>query len=913
MIVKFISYMWRSICMSAAVAVLAACGGGGGSDSGGGFVPAPEPEGATIDVALTDASGSSITEITPLNTGLFQVAVTTPGGEPLAQEVVSGDVTLGRLLPESGTALTNDDGVATFFVQPDGISGAGTMTATVTYNGVDTSQSLNYSVSTQLPFTLNAEFADESGDLITRAVTGNRITLLVSLTDDRSGTSIKNQIVAAEIGDLGRISPASGTTVTDQGGEARFTIDVGNTPGVYSITVSVSVPGGNLTQSADIVIDQAVHQLGHFDVEGNFIEGVIGIVPDGRLSPGGTAILSFAVVDEDLNPVSTGDTLSVSSPCLFNNQALLAPTSPISIAAEASVDYTLQGCTGEDLITARLGSSGAEASGVIDIAPAVAARIVFDRADPELIALRGTGSASDIAEFSNVSFSVTDADGKAVANARVNFELVQTVGGLALECEGSSFCLYDSAEAESQGRSSRDTTQSSVDGKAVTRVLAGTVASPVQVMAYVDLNNNAQRDLDEPTTTSKTLVVSTGLPDQNSVSLSASVLNVDSAYDIDGKTTRVSVRMADKFNNPAPDGTAAVFSTELGSIIGSCNTVGGLCTVTWSSQSPRGSDTVEQFSSPITIDENLDRALPNRYRCPSHRENHGPCPDDIGDPDVNPPGAPRGGRSTILVTANGEESFVDRDGNGLYDEGEFWTNLTEAFADHNEDGLYTPAQRDDCADPGSADDVCLAGFEETFVDRNANGIFDLNDSPKAGNDSSLPDGLFNGVLCRAADDEAGLCSRELVNVRDSLVVVNAFSDASKYDIMVINRSDREPSTLEGDQFYTVYVSDIFNNPPPPNTTITFEGSGECEALTEVPPLPDINKAGAYAAALAVKTNDYAQSIEAAEDLPPDQLTVKLTLPNGRFITETYACRVNRCADDPDSLPDFSPAPPACGG
>ncbi|MEK9995465.1 MAG: hypothetical protein VW664_04020, partial [Halieaceae bacterium] len=152
--------------MSAAIVALAACGGGGGSDSGGGFVPAPEPEGATIDVALTDASGSSITEITPLNTGLFQVAVTTPSGEPLAQEVVSGDVTLGRLLPESGTALTNDDGVATFFVQPDGISGAGTMTATVTYNGVDTSQSLNYSVSTQLPFTLNAEFADESGDLI---------------------------------------------------------------------------------------------------------------------------------------------------------------------------------------------------------------------------------------------------------------------------------------------------------------------------------------------------------------------------------------------------------------------------------------------------------------------------------------------------------------------------------------------------------------------------------------------------------------------------------------------------------------------------------------------------------------------------------------------------------------------------
>ena len=87
------------------------------------------------------------------------------------------------------------------------------------------------------------------------------------------------------------------------------------------------------------------------------------------------------------------------------------------------------------------------------------------------------------------------------------------------------------------------------------------MATPVQVLAYVDLNANDQRDLDEPTTTSKTLVVSTGLPDQNSVSLSASVLNIEGAYDTDGKTSEITVRLADKFNNPAPDGSAAIFST----------------------------------------------------------------------------------------------------------------------------------------------------------------------------------------------------------------------------------------------------------------------------------------------------------------------------------------------------------------
>lgn len=109
-----------------------------------------------------------------------------------------------------------------------------------------------------------------------------------------------------------------------------------------------------------------------------------------------------------------------------------------------------------------------------------------------------------------------------------------------------------------------------------------------------------------------------------------------------------------------------------------------------------------------------------------------------------------------------------------------------------------------------------------------------------------------------------------------------------------------------------FVSDIFNNPPPAGSTISFEGSGECEALTEVPPIPDTNKAGAYATALAVQTNDFAQSLEEAANSAPDKLTVKLTLPNGSFITETYACRVDRCADDPAQFPDFSPSPPACG-
>ena len=62
-----------------AIAV-SACGGGGGggSDNGAGFVPAPEPQGATIDVTITDTQGQSITEISPVQQGVFLVSVTNP-------------------------------------------------------------------------------------------------------------------------------------------------------------------------------------------------------------------------------------------------------------------------------------------------------------------------------------------------------------------------------------------------------------------------------------------------------------------------------------------------------------------------------------------------------------------------------------------------------------------------------------------------------------------------------------------------------------------------------------------------------------------------------------------------------------------------------------------------------------------
>ncbi|MGK0410664.1 MAG: hypothetical protein ACJASB_002843, partial [Shewanella psychromarinicola] len=97
----------------------------------------------------------------------------------------------------------------------------------------------------------------------------------------------------------------------------------------------------------------------------------------------------------------------------------------------------------------------------------------------------------------------------------------------------------------------------------------------------------------------------------------------------------------------------------------------------------------------------------------------------------------RPGRSTITAYAIGEESFVDLNGNGLFDTDEDFIDLSEAFTDDNEDGVYR----------GSS--VPLGAVNEEFIDFNANGSFDTKDT------------FYTGLLC--AMGSAADCTQTGVN------------------------------------------------------------------------------------------------------------------------------------------------------
>jgi len=159
-----------------------------------------------------------------------------------------------------------------------------------------------------------------------------------------------------------------------------------------------------------------------------------------------------------------------------------------------------------------------------------------------------------------------------------------------------------------------------------------------------------------------------------------------------------------------------------------------------------------------------------------------------------------GARSTVLAFAQGEESFIDSNGNGLYDFNEPFVDLTEAFIDYNEDNVFGNGDPTSDASRNSTTRTCygptspvtlpgqtlgncfqVGGNEEESVDFNENGKFD------AGN------GIYNGTLCPleisqrtdtcdnntdACDATEQFCTRDLVSINRSAAIIFSGSFAS---------------------------------------------------------------------------------------------------------------------------------------
>ena len=475
----------------------------------------------------------------------------------------------------------------------------------------------------------------------------------------------------------------------------------------------------------------------------SFQSGVIAISTT-SLSAGGSTSLQVSLQDQTGALYTTPTSITFSSPCAASNLATIVatpasggtPASPTvtTSTGTASATYVATGCSGSDVITASAdaNSQSLSATGTITVAQAAIGSIQFISATPPNITLKGVGSAGGSAT-STVIFQVLDTSGGPRAGATVTFTLNTSVGGITIAPVSA---VTDAS------------------GKVQTIVSAGTVATTVRVTATTTASGGATIS-----TESNALTVSTGIPTSHNISLAVQCWNVE-AYGIDGVTVPVTVSMTDRFSNPVPNGTTANFQTTLSGIQATCQTGAvtsgsGLCSVNFVSKAPYQANGNPQSTA--------GNANTNPAYCSGIGQTMGLC------------NGTTNGRSPIMVSAIGEESFIDKVGSGVFET----DSDTVAFDAADTDNNFLPGQPNpnnqvakpwqDTSDPflnewelydSNKTPIYVAG--EPFIDFFNKGVWEG------------PDGYVQSALC-----EGSLCSPNGASVAISTnnVIVLSGTDA----------------------------------------------------------------------------------------------------------------------------------------
>jgi len=239
-----------------------------------------------------------------------------------------------------------------------------------------------------------------------------------------------------------------------------------------------------------------------------------------------------------------------------------------------------------------------------------------------------------------LTFRLVDVAGSGVSDIDVCFDATTYVGGLNIDgfndvnlptAPGSvALCGTDNTL--------RYVKRTGSDGVVTVQVNSGTTPTPVRVRGRTLYPAGSTARLE---TVSDSLSISTGLPLQRSFDLSLKSSNLECREISVSKPGHFTARLADQFGNPVPDGTVVNFITSGGAVCnsssGSCTTTNGQCSCDFICQEPRPAD----------------------------------------------------GRAVILAFTVGLEDYLDSNGNNVYDTGEPFTDLPDAFLDADKSGTYT--------------------------------------------------------------------------------------------------------------------------------------------------------------------------------------------------------------------------------
>ncbi|HMR69927.1 MAG TPA: PKD domain-containing protein [Rubrivivax sp.] len=526
--------------------------------------------------------------------------------------------------------------------------------------------------------TLNLQLLDGDGKATTSVVVGQPLRATAVLRLD--GQAVSGEIVQFGIeqsADLVKIDPVTGSQLTDAGGAASVTVNsLGSATGAGRITAVARIGELEATAAANFFTTG-----GTTPQPATLVLGNVSIEP-GSVSAYGTAGIRVQVLQGG-QPYTGGPVeVGFSSSCAAGKATITesATTRPDGTAEATFVD---NGCaqTADTAVTITATIGTDTESGTLQVKSPTTGSLRFVSAVPadKSITLRGQGGIGR-QENATLTFQLVDVAGQGVADADVCFDASTYIGSLNIDGfdpdkkpvpQGSeALCGSDNLSIV------RYVKRTNADGTVTVQVNSGAVPTPVRVRARALYPSGATSALQ---TFSDTLSISTGLPLQRSFSLSVDKANIDGG-NFDGEIATVTVRLADQFSNPVPDGTVVSFIGSGASVCtadnGSCKTVNGACSCQVVSQERR----------------------------------------------------PLDNRVIVTAYAVGLEDFDDVDGDNLYKAGvDPFHDLGDAFVDANKDGLAADGGATGAFNPTKSGDtdILIPFRQELGFRRDGDGARDL--------------------------------------------------------------------------------------------------------------------------------------------------------------------------------------------
>jgi hypothetical protein len=492
---------------------------------------------------------------------------------------------------------------------------------------------------------LTLALTDNAAETITTILSGAPAIVTVTATN-AAGATVSGAVVTFTIDTVGLavLQPSSGTAITNASGVATLSLASASltAAGAATLTATSQIGAEAISQSIGFAVGAASVTIS---------SPIFGVGTTALSAYGSTSVSVNVFLDGVL--VTVPQTVSFISACAVNAKAsLTADVATVNGVATAS--YLDNGCAGNDTVTASV-SSIATASETLSVTVPSAGSIQFDSVAPSsgLIKLKGVGGQ----ESALVTFKVVDTNGNPIGGKDVTFSLNTSSGGITFTPTSA--------------------TSDPTTGYVVVTVKAGTVSTPVRVSATTLAGSTTL------ISQSSKLVISTGIPNQQNFSLSATELNIE-GWDYDGETTTLTARMADHFNNPVLDGTAVTFNTEGGSVEPACFTVNGACSVDFTSQSLRPSNGRVTVLAYAIGEEGFTDSVVNNGLADGLSEMF----------DAN-------GNSTDMP-----EAFLDKNENGSLDANEVYTDFNVDGVYNAADGLYNGVLCDPSVAPGSTSTAC---------------------------------------------------------------------------------------------------------------------------------------------------------------------------------------------------------------